>query len=314
MLELQNLKKRFGKTVALADLSLHVRPGELVGFVGSNGAGKTTAMRIALGVLAADEGQVLWNGHPAHLDDRRHFGYMPEERGLYPKMKLERQLVYFARAHGLSRNDARRSAGEWIERLELTERRDQEIQKLSLGNQQRAQLAVALVHNPTVLVLDEPFSGLDPIAVDIMSQVLRQRADDGACVIFSSHQLDLVERLCDRIVIIKNGRPIVTGSVQGLREGAPIRYLIDAPAAEDNWYNSVEGAAEVARDGSRWTIGLRSEEDDQSLLRAATATGIVHEFRPLRPSLTDLFRHFVHDVPGPDNAAAQHETHAGESR
>lgn len=210
-LAVSGLRKRYGDIVALDDVGFEVRAGELFGFVGSNGAGKTTTMRIMLGVLEADAGEVSWDGKPITRHTRSRIGYMPEERGLYPKMKVVDQLVYLAELHGLAPNDAHAAAERWILRLGLGERRSEEVQKLSLGNQQRVQLAAALVHEPDVLVLDEPFSGLDPVAVDVMSQVLREKAAQGVPVVFSSHQLDLVERLCDRIGIIADGRMVAVG-------------------------------------------------------------------------------------------------------
>ncbi|WP_242425160.1 ABC transporter ATP-binding protein, partial [Frankia sp. EI5c] len=178
-LEIDDVRKRYGEVTALDGMTFDVRAGELFGFVGSNGAGKTTTMRIVLGVLAADSGEVRWAGRPVDLAARRRIGYMPEERGLYPKMKVGDQVVYLARLHGMSAPAARRGAEVWLERLGVAARRDDEVQKLSLGNQQRVQLVAALVHDPEVLVLDEPFSGLDPVAVDVMSQVLRERRAAG---------------------------------------------------------------------------------------------------------------------------------------
>jgi len=216
MLEIDRLHKRFGQRQALSGVSLTVAPGEVYGFVGANGAGKTTTMRIVMGAAEADSGVVRWRGKPVDLAIRRTIGYMPEERGLYPRMKVRAQLRYFARLHGIG-NDAA-AADEWIERLNLEQYADDDVIKLSLGNQQRVQLATALVHNPDLLVLDEPFSGLDPVAVDIMSEVLLERARTGNSVVFSSHQLDLVERLCDRVGIIRDGVMVQQGTVTELRE------------------------------------------------------------------------------------------------
>src|SRR3954466_15684630 len=197
-LEIDRVSKRYGDVVALENMTFEVRAGEIFGLVGSNGAGKTTAMRIVLGVLAADEGAVRWDGRPIGLRTRRRIGYMPEERGLYPRMRVAEQLVYLARLHGMTPAAARSSVDRWVERLGVAGRRDDDVIKLSLGNQQRVQLAAALAHDPEILVLDEPFSGLDPVAVDVMSGVLRDKAGAGVPVMFSSHQLDLVQRLCDR--------------------------------------------------------------------------------------------------------------------
>ncbi|HWD07036.1 MAG TPA: ATP-binding cassette domain-containing protein [Amycolatopsis sp.] len=287
------VSKRYGTVVALEKMSFDVRPGELFGFVGSNGAGKTTTMRIALGVLAADAGEVRFAGSPVTHETRRHIGYMPEERGLYPKMKVGEQLVYLARLHGMSAADAKASTQRWTERLGVAGRRDDEVQKLSLGNQQRVQLAAALVHEPRILVLDEPFSGLDPVAVDVMSEVLKEKAGEGVPVVFSSHQLDLVERLCDRVGIVRSGRMEALGSVAELRAGGTVRLLVTAPRAPEGWAAALPGVTVLGRDGSVTELELADGADDQAVLRAALATGPVHEFARKLPSLTELFRSVV---------------------
>ncbi|TKG68389.1 ABC transporter ATP-binding protein [Prauserella endophytica] len=292
-LEIDRVSKRFGDVVALDAVTFDVRPGELFGFVGSNGAGKTTTMRIVLGVLAADAGEVRFDGGPVTHETRTRIGYLPEERGLYPKMRVLDQLVYLARLHGVPAIEAHRSAELWIERLGLTERRRDEVQKLSLGNQQRVQLAAALVHDPDVLVLDEPFSGLDPIAVDVMSDVLREKAATGVPVVFSSHQLDLVERLCDRVGIIRSGRIVACGSVAELTSGAAVRITVRAPAATYGWAAALPGVRVVAENGDDTVVELAPGTDDQDVLAAALATGPVREFTRHHPSLTELFRSAV---------------------
>jgi ABC-2 type transport system ATP-binding protein len=292
-LEIDHVSKRYGDVVALQDMTFDVGAGELFGFVGSNGAGKTTTMRIALGVLAADAGEVRWDGAPIDLEVRRRVGYMPEERGLYPRMKVAEQLVYLARLHGMSASAAAQAADAWTERLGVAARRDDEVQKLSLGNQQRVQLAAALIHDPDILILDEPFSGLDPVAVDVMSEVLRERSAAGVPVIFSSHQLDLVERLCDRVGIVRAGSMVACGSVDDLREGGPTQLVVDAPAAVDGWADGLAGVTVHGREGTRTVLELADDGDDQRVLAAALATGPVHEFARRRPSLMELFRHVV---------------------
>ena len=292
-LEIDGISKRYGAKVALDGVTFDVRGGELFGFVGSNGAGKTTTMRIALGVLAADAGEVRFDGRPITHEARTHIGYMPEERGLYPKMKVLDQLVYLAELHGLDANEAHRNAENWITRLGLAERRKDEVQKLSLGNQQRVQLAAALVHDPAVLVLDEPFSGLDPLAVDVMSEVLREKAATGVPVVFSSHQLDLVERLCDRVGIIRSGRMVATGTVAELTAGAAPKLVVTAPAAPHGWADSLPGVRVVENHGPTTVFELEPSVDDQAVLAAALATGPVTEFSRRRRSLTELFRDAV---------------------
>jgi len=290
-LEFDGTTKRYGDLLALDDLSFDVRPGEIFGFVGSNGAGKTTAMRIALGVLSADAGQVRWRGAPVTLEAARRIGYMPEERGLYPKMAVAEQLEYLARLHGMSRADARTATAEWTERLGLAERRRSEVGALSLGNQQRVQLAAALLHGPELLVLDEPFSGLDPVAVDVMSGVLTERAAAGVPVLFSSHQLDLVQRLCHRVGIIRSGRLVACDTVDALRSTRR-QLAVDVRAP---WTPALPGVEIVSTEGTRHVLELAADVDDQDVLRSALAAGPVAEFRPFRPTLTELFRTVVTD-------------------
>jgi ABC-2 type transport system ATP-binding protein len=303
-LEIDHLTKRYGQVVALSDMTFTLGRGELFGFVGSNGAGKTTTMRIVMGVLAADSGAVRWQGKPLTLKRRRRIGYMPEERGLYPKMRVGEQLTYLARLHGMKAAAARRAVDAWTERLGVAARRGDEVQKLSLGNQQRVQLAAALLHEPELLVLDEPFSGLDPVAVDVMSEALRERCDAGVPVIFSSHQLELVERICDRVGIVRGGRMVACGSVDELRAGSPVSLVVDAPNAPAGWADALSGVTVVKRQGARTTLRLAEGADDQAVLKAALATGPVREFARQLPSLTELFRHVVRSPDGTEARAA----------
>ena len=221
-------------------MSFAVTPGQMFGFVGPNGAGKTTTMRIVMGVLAPDAGEVRWNGEPLQMRMRSRFGYMPEERGLYPKMRVKKQLSYMAALHGVEDPDA--SADRWIDRLGLTERAGDRVEELSLGNQQRVQLAAALVHEPELLVLDEPFSGLDPVGVDVLSGVLLDYARTGVPVVFSSHQLELVERLCEAVAIIKDGRLVASGTVEELRGPGQkvVKEVVERPTLTDLFREAVK--------------------------------------------------------------------------
>jgi ABC-2 type transport system ATP-binding protein len=293
VLDVERLSKRYGDVVALHDLSFQVRAGELFGFVGSNGAGKTTTMRIAMGVLTADAGEVRWGGAPLTFETRRHIGYMPEERGLYPKMRVLEQLAYLARLHGMAAVAARRAATCWLDRLGLGARATDEVQTLSHGNQQRCQLAAALVFAPDILILDEPFAGLDPVAVDVMSAVLREQAGAGIPVLFSSHQLELVERLCDRVGIIRSGHMVACGAVAELAGGGAERLWVEAPLAPAGWAQRLPGVRVRRTEGTRTLLELEPGCDDQMVLRAALATGPVREFRRDVPRLSDLFRHVV---------------------
>ncbi|NNE75070.1 MAG: ATP-binding cassette domain-containing protein, partial [Acidimicrobiales bacterium] len=223
-LAVEHLAKNYGDVAALVDCDLTVAAGQMVGFLGPNGAGKTTTMRAVLGVITIDSGAVLWNGRPLSPDHRKRIGYLPQERGLYPRMKVHEQVAYFGRLAGLDRSVAAERATRWLERVELADRRDSLVQELSVGNQQRVQLAVALVHEPELLVLDEPFAGLDPVGVASMQEILRDRAEAGAGVVFSSHQLDLVQDLCRDVTIIAAGTTVATGTVEDLRAEAPSRH------------------------------------------------------------------------------------------
>ena len=205
MLELDGLTRRFGGLTALDGLSFCVPSGKVVGFLGPNGAGKTTTMRAVFGLIDLDAGAVRWDGAAIGPEARRRFGYMPEERGLYPGMLVGEQLEYLARLHGMTEHDAARSTAAWLDRLGIAERAASKVESLSHGNQQRVQLAAALVHGPELLVLDEPLAGLDPAGIDAIGEVLVEQARAGCCVLLSSHQLDLVEDLCELVTIIDHG-------------------------------------------------------------------------------------------------------------
>ena len=292
MLQIEGVTKRYGDRTAVDDVSFTVGGGRLTGFVGGNGAGKTTTMRIILGVLGADAGEVRLDGSPLGADGRRRFGYMPEERGLYPKMRVHEQLVYLARLRGMRAGEAAGRADELIDRLELTERRNDPIEKLSLGNQQRAQIAAALVHAPSVLVLDEPFSGLDPMAVETVLGVLSEFAADGAPVLFSSHQLDVVERLCDDIVVIGDGRILAAGSREELRErnaGSRWELTVDGDLG---WVRTATGVEVIEFDGDHVVFDA-DPSAAQAVLQRATASDAVHRFGRRRPTLTEIFREVV---------------------
>lgn len=287
MLALVDVVKSYGARRAVDGVTFEVPAGSLTGFVGANGAGKTTTMRAVLGVVDHDSGAITWRGQPVDAFFRRRIGYMPEERGLYPRMQVRRQLVHLARLHGSSAGSARRRTEELLERLDLAERGDDQVDALSLGNQQRAQIAAALVHDPELLLLDEPFSGLDPVAVDRLTELLREVAATGVPVLFSSHQLELVERLCDRVVVLAAGRVVASGEVAGLRQArgaARYRLVVDGDAS---WVRAERGVTAIDVDGGR---ALIEAVDPQALLAEAVRRGAVREFAPVAPTLAELYR------------------------
>ncbi len=293
MLDLQHLTKRYGDRLALDDVSFTVGAGRLTGFVGANGAGKTTTMRIVLGVLAADGGTVTLDGEKLTAAIRRRFGYMPEERGLYPKMRVLEQTVYLARLHGWSPAAAHRNAMELLDRLGLGERRDDLVESLSLGNQQRAQIAAALVHQPEVLVLDEPFSGLDPMAVQTVQGVLADVAASGAPVLFSSHQLDVVERVCDDLVIIADGRIRAAGTREELRaqHGSDRWELL--MSGDAGWLRAQPGIRVVEFDGGWAVFEAETDAARQAVLAEALARGEVVSFTREQTTLAQIFTEVV---------------------
>lgn len=292
MLRLSGVTKNYGTRRVLDDVGFTVESGRLTGFVGGNGAGKTTTMRIALGVLAADAGTVEIDGTPITSEDRRRFGYMPEERGLYPKMKVGEHIAYLARLHGYSKAAATANAERLLDRLGLGERLGDTVETLSLGNQQRAQIAAALVHDPEVLILDEPFSGLDPLAVEVVAGVLTERAAAGVAVLFSSHQLDVVERLCDDLVIIAGGTIRAAGSRDQLRaEYSSPRYEL-VTAGDLGWLRDVPEVSVVELAGGE-AVFEASEDVARAVLSRAVASGDVDAFSPQRPTLTQIFREVI---------------------
>ncbi len=293
LLQLTGLTKSYGSRRVLDDVSFDVAPGRMTGFVGGNGAGKTTTMRIVLGVLAADGGTVTLSGLPLTRTDRSRFGYMPEERGLYPKMRVLEQVVYLARLHGLEKADATERATALLTELGLAERLNDTIESLSLGNQQRAQVAAALVHDPQVLILDEPFSGLDPLAVDVVAAVLQDRAAKGAAILFSSHQLELVERLCDDLVILAGGTIRASGSTEALRaEHAGARYEL-VSSGDIGWLRTTPGIEVVDFEGDYALFDAHGAETAQRVLREAVERGDVARFAPQHPSLAQIFKEVI---------------------
>ncbi|QJU56188.1 ATP-binding cassette domain-containing protein [Herbiconiux sp. KACC 21604] len=297
MLEVADISRSFGARKVLDGVSFSVGDGRMTGFVGGNGAGKTTTMRIILGVLSSDTGSVSLDGTRLTPADRALFGYMPEERGLYPKMKVAEQIVYLGKLHGMSATAAKASTHDLLERLGLGERANDTVESLSLGNQQRAQIAAALVHDPSVLVLDEPFSGLDPMAVETVQAVLAEHAASGAPVLFSSHQLDIVERLCDDLVVIAGGTIRASGSRDSLRdEHSEPRYEIDL-AGDAGWVREVPGVTVVDLDGSYALFEVERGDAGravaQQVLSRAIASGPVARFTPVQPSLAQIFKEVV---------------------
>jgi ABC-2 type transport system ATP-binding protein len=302
VLELDDLHRRFGDVQALDGMTFTVPPRTMFGFLGPNGAGKTTAMRAILGVTSLDAGSIRFDGAPVDERARRRFGYMPEERGLYPSMRVLDQLEYFGRLHDMDAAAARRAGEQLCRRLGLGERLQSKVEELSLGNQQRVQLAAALVHDPDLLVLDEPFSGLDPVGVDDLSETLAERAGAGATIVFSSHQLDLVEHLCEEVAIVDHGQLVASGAVAELAHGGPTRLAVRVAGDRlGRWAAALPAGARqlsVAADGTV-TVELEHESVSDAVLDLARAAGRVEQFGTATRRLSEVFREAVRRDPPP---------------
>ncbi len=291
LLEIDGLTRRYGPIVALDGLSFSVQAGQVVGFLGPNGAGKTTTMRAVFGLTDLDSGEVRWNGVKIDQPARRRFGYMPEERGLYPGMLVGDQVEYFGRLHGLTAADAATATKTWLERLGVADRATSKVDVLSHGNQQRVQLAAALVHEPELIVLDEPLSGLDPVGIDDIGAVLVERANAGCCVLFSSHQLDLVEDLCESVTIIDHGKLVASGRVDDLATSGARRLVVRVEGDRDAaWAKRLAGVVVSEVNGGEARLVLDESIDSDVVLRAAMAAGRVTEFSFARRRLSEVFR------------------------
>lgn len=296
MLEFDSAVKRFGDLAALDGCTFCARPGRLTGFLGPNGAGKTTAMRTVFGLVQLDAGTVRWRGRPVDAPQRARFGYMPEERGLYARMRVREQLVYLGRLCGRPRDDVARVTDRWLERLGLADRADDRLDALSHGNQQRVQLVAALVNEPDLLVLDEPFSGLDPLAMAAMADLLAELAAGGATVLFSSHQLDLVEDLCEDVVIIDRGRVALAGDLAELRAAVPQRYLdvrYRGPAPDWSALAAVAVVEVVEQTDGRSRLRVDGDTGPATVLAAVQGTAEIVSFSYQPPTLSELFRQAV---------------------
>lgn len=291
-LRIDDLTKRYGTLVAVDGLSLTVPRGAMIGFLGPNGAGKTTAMRSIVGMVRPDHGSITWDG--VAIDDaiRSRIGYMPQERGLYARMKVREQVVYFGRLAGLDRAPAIEQADRWLDRLGLGDRAESLLEDLSGGNQQRVQLAVSLVHEPELLVLDEPFAGLDPVAAETMREIVAERAAAGTSILFSSHQLDMVEGLCETVVVIANGRVVAAGEIADLRAASAKRVL------RVRWESAIDGWTPTAGvmtrfDGRRARVELDRDADVAAAIADALRGGPVTEVALEPPGLDDVFAELV---------------------
>lgn len=295
-LNIHQISKSFGSFKAVDDVSFEVNPGRIFGFLGTNGAGKTTTMRMILDIIRPDTGTITWNGTPTAEISRNRFGYLPEERGLYPKMKVEEQLLFLAQLYGADLQQARATLDEWLERLNIVENRHKLVDQLSKGNQQKIQFLAAIIHDPDILILDEPFSGLDPVNADQMKQAFLEMRDRGKTIIFSTHQLDDAQELCHEVVIINRGKLLIAGDVLAVRKSMDrqvvrLAFANDAPT---DWLTDLPG---VSLDREREDVMEMQVSDAsaaQVILAEAVRRGlIVTQFDINFPSLNDVFLELV---------------------
>jgi ABC-2 type transport system ATP-binding protein len=302
-LDVRGIRKRFGDVVALDGLSLSVERGQLVGFLGPNGAGKTTTMRAIMQLVSLDAGTITWDGEPITPDQRRRIGYMPAERGMYPKMRVREQLVYYARLGGMARAAAEASTDQWLDRVGLTHRAGDDVQDLSSGNQQRVQLALALVTDPELLVLDEPFSGLDPIASQSLQQILLDQVARGTALLFSSHQLDLVADVSRDVVIVDNGRVVLQGDVRDIRARSPYRYAAVEFEQAVAWRPDISGVEVISSDAAQVRLRVDPKVEAADVLADASAAGKVSSFSFAPPDLSEVFFAAVGRAPEAEEVA-----------
>ena len=292
-LAFERVTKSFGSHTVLDGVSFHAHSGEALGLLGRNGAGKTTSIRILMGVFPAESGRVLADGAP--IDRTKvSMGYLPEERGLYPKKKIFEQLVYFARLHGMGKTAAAKAVDAWLDRLGMTEYRDKRLDTLSKGNQQKIQLITALAHDPDVIILDEPFSGLDPVNAMLLKDVVKDEIDRGKTVLFSSHQMSYIEEFCHSIAILRDGKIVLSGSLRDIKRDYPRDRLVIRSEQADAIAAAYPDACRQ-RDGGELLLRLPSPEAKGATMKALAEQYDLDELRVFEPSLNDIFVEYAGD-------------------
>jgi ABC-2 type transport system ATP-binding protein len=306
-LALENLTKRFGPVTALDGISFTVERGQVFGFLGANGAGKTTTMRIILDILRPDSGTVTWGGKAITDVPRRTWGYLPEERGLYPRLEVLEQLVFFASLYDIPRREAADRARHWLARFRIPEYEHRRAEELSKGNQQKVQLIAAILHEPEVLVMDEPFVGLDPVNVSLLKEAFDEMRDRGTTLIFSTHQMEMVEELCEAVALIDRGRLVLGGPIRDVKRASGRRVVRLGVEGDGNlsWLDGLEGVR-VVRPGVDYTeLEISRERDPQEILRAALDRGEqVTQFVIADPSIEQIFIEHVGRPPSEDHHLA----------
>lgn len=302
-LVVEHINKSFAQLHVIKDLSMEVREGSIFGFLGANGAGKTTTMRMILDIIRPDTGRIRWNDIDVREVPRRNWGYLPEERGLYPKVSVEDQLLFLARLNGLSKPAAQSHLDEWLERFQITEYRKKKVEELSKGNQQKIQFMAAIVHDPQILIMDEPFSGLDPVNAIVLKEAFLEMRNRGKTIIFSTHQLEQVEELCEDILIINKGQAIIAGSVRDVKRqhGRNVARLKLDNDPEANWLDTLAGVQVTKRRQDYIEMQMQANLNPNLIVEAALHHGgVISRFELTEPSLTDIFIEAVGKIALPD--------------
>jgi ABC-2 type transport system ATP-binding protein len=305
-LQIDRVTKRFGATVALDGLTFDVAPGEVFGFLGANGAGKTTTMRICLGIIKPDHGEIRWNGRPVGEVPRGTWGYLPEERGLYPRMGVLDQLVYFATLYGETPGRARREAVAWLSRFQIRDYAERRAEELSKGNQQKVQFIAAILHRPEVLLMDEPFTGLDPINLVLLREAFMELRDQGHTLIFSTHQMEAAEAMCESIAIVDRGRLVAGGVLRDLKRASGRRWIrisLEGPTPAPGWLSELRGVDAIRRNATGAELELLPGSEPAATLTDVLARGeAVSRFEVVEPSLEALFIELVGRPPDAEPA------------
>ncbi len=299
----EHIDKSFGQFHVIKNLSMQVREGSIFGFLGANGAGKTTTMRMILDIIRPDSGRITWDGSDVRKVPRSNFGYLPEERGLYPKVGVEEQLLFLARLNGLTKTDAQRHLEEWFERFQITEYRKKKVEELSKGNQQKIQFLAAIVHDPLILIMDEPFSGLDPVNAIVLKDAFLAMRNRGKTIIFSTHQLEQVEEMCEDVQIINKGQTVIAGSVREVKRqhGRNVARLKLDNDPQALWLDSLEGVQVTKRRQDYIEMQIQANLNPNMIVEAALQHGgIISRFELAEPSLTDIFIEAVGKIALPD--------------
>ncbi|WP_054957663.1 ABC transporter ATP-binding protein [Paenibacillus dakarensis] len=288
-LQLDNVVKVYADKTAVNQISLQVEEGEIYGLLGANGAGKTTTMRMVLGLIYPDEGTILYNGKPYSKELRRIMGYLPEERGLYPKVKVSEQIIYLAQLRGMSAKDADKSLRYWLDRFEVPEYYNKKIEELSKGNQQKMGFIAAVVHNPEILILDEAFSGLDPVNVELLKSTVKELRDQGTSILFSTHRMEHVEELCQNITILHRSNTVVKGNLKEIKSRYPREEVVLGTSGEVNGLEKLPGVTGVQRTEDGYSIRINDVNAAQAILNTAMSQSVLHRFEVKEPTLNQIF-------------------------